>query len=281
MTKEDIYDAFMAKPYFLKSNNIAIASQLKTNVDDVIAVRKAILSNKRTFGTTYHPKDVAFKPAQKRVLIIGDTHIPYEMDGYLEFCKKQYDDYECNEVIHIGDLIDSHVTSRHPALADAASAGDELDLAIDRLKKWYEVFPRVKVCTGNHDTRVYKIASDSKIASKWIRNYNEVLGVPGWEFADSFEIDGTVYVHGTGTSGMTAAYTRAINLSRNVVIGHVHTESSIIHHKTADKIVFGMIVGCGVNEKSYGMSYAKNFPKKSITSCGIVLGDQPILKIMK
>ena len=139
----------------------------------------------------------------------------------------------------------------------------------------------MQVCIGNHDIRSYKLASDSGVASKWMKGFADVLEVPTWEFEESFEINGILYTHGTGTTGQNAAHMRALNLGQSVVMGHLHTESSIIHHKIANEVIFGMIVGCGVNEKSYGMNYAKNFPRKSIISCGIVLGDQPILSIMK
>ena len=218
--------------------------------------------------------------SENRVLVIGDTHLPYEKEGYLEFCKEQYDKYKCNQVIHIGDLIDSHASSRHPSVPEAYGPGDELDYAIDKLKNWYKVFPEMKVCIGNHDAIANRQASSVMVSRKWLKDYNQVLEVPNWEFEESFEIDDTLYIHGTGTTGMSAAYKRALNLGMNVVIGHLHTESSIIYHKLPKKPVFGMIVGCGVDEESYGMNYAKNFPKKSITSCGIVLNGEPILRIM-
>lgn len=217
----------------------------------------------------------------KNILIIGDTHIPYEKNGYLDFCIEQYDKWNCDTVIHIGDLIDSHATSRHPSLPDAYSPGDELQYTIRKLRSWYKAFPNMKVCIGNHDIRSYKIATEYGIASKWMKGFADVLEVPNWEFEESFEINGILYTHGTGTTGQNAAHMRALNLGQSVVIGHLHTESSVIYHQVADRTIFGMIVGCGVDEKSYGMNYAKNFPRKSILSCGVVLGDQPILCMMK
>ena len=40
-----------------------------------------------------------------------------------------------------------------------------------------------------------------------------------------------------------------------------------------------MQVGCGVDDRSYAMAYAKNFTKKYIVSCGVVLesGTLPLL----
>lgn len=218
---------------------------------------------------------------QNNVLIIGDTHLPYEKEGYLDFCIEQYDKWNCDTVIHIGDLIDSHATSRHPSMPDAYSPGDELQYTIRKLRSWYRAFPEMKVCIGNHDIRSYKLAADMGVASKWMKGFADVLEVPNWEFEESFEINGIVYTHGTGTTGQNAAHMRALNLGQSVVMGHLHTESSIIYHKVANGVIFGMIVGCGVDEKAYGMNYAKNFPRKSIISCGLVIGDQPILSIMK
>ena len=290
MTKEEVIAVFKEKPYLLDMGAKKVAHQLRSDIETVIIARSIVRDNIKKFGTTYKPKEVSFKQptprvykslkTAKNVLIIGDTHLPYELDGYLEFCIEQYHKWNCDTVVHIGDLIDSHATSRHPSMPEAYSPGDELKYTISKLKSWYKAFPNMKVCIGNHDIRSYKIASEYGVASKWMKGFAEVLEVPTWEFEESFEINGILYTHGTGTTGQNAAHMRALNLGQSVVMGHLHTESSIIHHKIANEVIFGMIVGCGVNEKSYGMNYAKNFPRKCITSCGIVLGDQPILSIM-
>ena len=33
---------------------------------------------------------------ESRVLIIGDIHAPFELEGYREHCKKTYENYNCN-----------------------------------------------------------------------------------------------------------------------------------------------------------------------------------------
>ncbi len=282
MTRDEVISMFKEKPYLLLMGANKISHQLKTSPDIVREAKAVIKGNLKGYGTTYHPMEVEFnKPRQaKNILIIGDTHLPYEKEGYLEFCIDQYIKWNCDTVIHIGDLIDSHATSRHPSVPDAYSAGDELRYTVNKLKRWYAAFPNMKVCIGNHDIRAYKIAADNNLASKWMKGFADVLEVPGWEFNEQYEINGIIYTHGTGTSGQNTAHMRALNIGQSVVIGHLHTESSIIHHRLANETIFGMIVGCGVDEKSYGMNYAKNFPRKSVTSCGIVLGNQPILSIM-
>ena len=41
--------------------------------------------------------------------IIGDTHIPYELEGYLDFCQNVFAAYGVDTVVHIGDLIDHSI----------------------------------------------------------------------------------------------------------------------------------------------------------------------------
>ena len=48
-----------------------------------------------------------------RVGIIGDTHLPYEQPGYLEFCQETFDMWSVDTVIHIGDFFDNHSLSFH------------------------------------------------------------------------------------------------------------------------------------------------------------------------
>ncbi len=78
----------------------------------------------------------AFKNITKeesRVLCIGDLHEPFCLDGYLEFCQEQYANYNCNQVVFIGDVVDSHFSSFHETDADGMGGGDELDLAITKI----------------------------------------------------------------------------------------------------------------------------------------------------
>jgi len=45
---------------------------------------------------------------ERRILVIGDLHCPFELDGYLDFCLETYEAHYCNQVIFIGDIIDNH-----------------------------------------------------------------------------------------------------------------------------------------------------------------------------
>jgi predicted phosphodiesterase len=39
-----------------------------------------------------------------RVLVFGDTHIPFMRKGYVEFLKSVYKKYRCDKVVCVGDL---------------------------------------------------------------------------------------------------------------------------------------------------------------------------------
>jgi len=286
-----LVEEFKNRPYLTIMGRNKLAKQLKADVEDVVIARKLSRSEyiKPVEVKVNNEKPVRVveklnrKPLSeyKNILIIGDTHLPYEKEGYLEFCQEQYQRFGCDSVVHVGDLIDSHATSHHPSVPEAYSSGDELAYTIQKLKAWYKAFPDVSVCYGNHDLRSFKIGAENGIAAKWMKGFAEVLEVPNWTFEESFEINDVTYIHGTGTTGAMAAKTRALNIGQSVVMGHLHTEASIIYHQLRNKTIFGMLTGCGVSESSYGMNYAKNFPRKSIISCGIMLEDQPILVMMK
>lgn len=204
---------------------------------------------------------------ENRVLVIGDLHEPFCLDEYLKHCKDTYDNYNCNKVVFIGDVIDNHYSSYHETDADGMGGGQELDLAIERLKRWYKAFPDAIVTIGNHDRIIMRKAQTSAVPRKWIREYKEVLEVPKWEFVDRHIIDGVQYIHGEAGTARTKC--RADMMS--TVQGHLHTQAYTEWYVGQNFKVFGMQVGCGINHDSYAMAYAKRGKKPAI-GCGVVIG---------
>lgn len=204
-----------------------------------------------------------------KVLVIGDIHEPFCLDGYLQHCKNVYKEFNCNKVVFIGDIIDSHYSSFHSTDPDGMSAKDELNLSIKKLRKWHKAFPKATVIIGNHDRIVARKALANGISAKWIKEYKDVLEVPTWNFKTDETIDNVLYVHGEGAT----AFTKAKTLFQSVVAGHTHTKCYIEYINN----IFGMQVGCGVDKDSYAMAYAKNYAPPQI-ACGVVLdGKLPIL----
>ena len=211
----------------------------------------------------------------KNVLVIGDLHEPFCLDGYLEHCIETYNKYKCNEVVFIGDIIDNHASSYHETDPDGHSAGQELKMAIQRIKQWYNAFPKATVIIGNHDRLIMRKAYSSGLSKLWIKDYAEVLGTPGWNFTDSIEIDNVLYIHGEGGT----ARARVRRDLQSIVQGHLHSQAYIDWCVGAKFKLFGMQVGCGIDHKSYAMAYGKEGPKPAI-ACGVVLEGKTPINIM-
>lgn len=217
-------------------------------------------------------------PNTERILIIGDLHEPFTLDGYKEFCYKVYKDYKCTHVIFIGDIVDNHAVSYHESDADGMSAGDELDAAIENLANWYKLFPKADVVIGNHDRLIMRKAFTGGIPRRWIMDYQDMFGVPGWRFSERYSYDGVQYIHGEGGS----ARNRCKKDLMSTVQGHLHTQAYTEHLVGANFHIYGSQVGCGVDWKSYAMAYAKDYGKPVI-GCMVVLdhGKLPINILME
>ena len=203
---------------------------------------------------------------ERRILVVGDIHAPFELKEYLQFCKDTYANYNCNQVIFIGDIVDNHASSFHISDPDGMGGGDELDLAIERIRDWAIAFPVADVMIGNHDRIIMRKAFDGQIPARWIKDYNEVLGT-NWSWLESVVYDNVLYEHGEGGQALT----KAKNNMMSSVCGHTHTEAYVKWLVGKNFKVFGMQVGCGVDSKTYAAAYAKNFKKQAI-GCGVVLG---------
>ena len=219
--------------------------------------------------------DIKKSKSGKNVLVIGDLHLPFTLEGYLEHCIKVYKKYNCDTVVFIGDILDLHFTSYHETSTEGYGATQEHDLSVEMLRKWYKAFPKAYVTIGNHDALIYRKAMSAGISKRWIQNYSQVLGTPGWEWVTDVVIDDVLYTHGT-----TNAYTKAKQNLMSTVQGHLHSQAGIQFYVGAKSRIFGFQVGCGVDMKSYAMEYGRNFPKPVI-SCGVVIkGLHPYLEVM-
>jgi len=218
----------------------------------------------------------------RRVLVIPDLHAPFIEPGFLQHCKNIYKKYNCNRVHFTGDLLDNSFSSFHEVTPDGLSAGDELAFAIKQIKPFWQAFKVASVCIGNHDAIISRKLVASGLSNAWLKDFNEVLGTPGWVWADKFNIDGVLYIHGTGSSGRNGAINRAINWNTKICQGHIHTESSIIYHANKDSLLWSMQLGAAFDVNSYAANYAKNFTKKPIIAVGVILdnGRLPILEPM-
>lgn len=212
-----------------------------------------------------------------RVGIVGDPHEPFCHPMYRRFCLDTFAKYRVNKVVFIGDLGDNHAISFHDHDPDLHSPNDELKMAQRKLRPWVRAIPNALVTIGNHDDLPARQAQANGLPGQWLREYKEVWNTPGWDWGWDFQIDGNTYTHGTGLSGKDAAINYAIESRASVIIGHLHSNAGAKFHASRNSRIFGLSVGCGVDDKARAFAYGKFNVKRSLLGCGIVLdGDQPI-----
>ena len=209
--------------------------------------------------------------------IVGDQHIPFVHPGYLAFCRDTFDRFNVEKYVNAGDVVDAHALSFHDHDPNGMSANDEADAAEDGVALWYDAFPQMKVCIGNHDARHFRVAQKAGIPDRYVQTYRRVWKTPKWNWKLEHHIDGVLYEHGTGSSGKDAAFNRAVAQRCSVVMGHVHSYAGVKYHANPFSRIFGLNVGCGIDIGAYAFDYGKMFPVRPILGCGIVRdGDEGV-----
>lgn len=215
-----------------------------------------------------------------RVLVIGDTHLPFEHPMYLRFCKDLRDKYRCDEVVHIGDVMDIHSISAHEKNPSAPGAKDEYKNAKEHLSPWVRAFPKAEVCIGNHDARIGRQAASVNIPDVFLRCFSDLWNTPTWKWEKQHIIDDVLYIHGTGFGGLHPAYNAMNKLLMSVCMGHIHTAAGISWKANPTRRIFGMSVGTGIDDKQLAFQYAENNPLRSILSAGVVVDGIPSHVVM-
>jgi predicted phosphodiesterase len=204
--------------------------------------------------------------------IIGDTHLPFEHKGYLDFCVETFNKFGVDTVVHIGDLVDNHAICYHEQDPNGMSASLEAEKAQRSLFRWYKEFPDVTHMLGNHDSLVARKAMTAGMPKKFFKTFEEIWQFPeGWHSEFEVDIDGVKYIHGTGKAGVNAAIQWATDNRQSTVIGHSHSGGGISYRASKRDLIFGLNVGCGIDINAYAMAYGKNFSKRPTLGCGIVI----------
>ena len=214
--------------------------------------------------------------------IIGDTHIPYELDGYLEFCEETFDMWGVDTIVHIGDMFDNHALSFHDSEPMLQGATGEWEEAKERARKWYSTFPEATLIEGNHDRiparQLRKLGMEPSI---FLKPMQDLMGMPeGWKIANHIEIDGVLYHHGETAGGVNGFRNDAKERMQCTVSGHNHSNAGISATASSSELVWGMAVGCGVDHEHLAFAYGKHFKHKPIVACGVVVAGAPYVEDM-
>lgn len=211
-----------------------------------------------------------------RTLVISDMHHPYAHPRAFEFVREVADDFKPDKVVCVGDEVDAHAWSRYGSDPDAPSASAETRLARERLEPFFKRFPTVYVCDSNHGGRAIKAGKRAGLPSEWVRDMHQALGVPkGWKWRQMWEFDGVYYHHGENYSGVNSTRQCALDLRRSCVIGHVHTAGGVTWLTGRVDSIFGMSVGCLIDDTQPAFDYCRTNPKRPVLGLGIVEDGKP------
>ena len=212
--------------------------------------------------------------------IIGDTHEPVSRAGYLEFCQDTFDAWDCDTIVHIGDLVDWHGISFHSKEPQCPGPKDEYKLAKMKVARWVKAFPNVHICIGNHDERPARLAKSVSIPNFMIKPYSELWDAPNWKWGFDFTFDEILYKHGSRSGGIHPAWNLMNKIHMSVVIGHCHSRSGVKFGSNRLRRFFGVDTGCGINEKAWQFAYGRDVPSGPFLSCAVIIDGHPYIEAM-
>lgn len=220
---------------------------------------------------------------RSRVLVIGDTHTPCMRVDYVDFLRDIYKSWNCNRVVHIGDLADNCALSFHLKKPQLKDPMREYNLALAQIKTLTKAFPKADLLLGNHDVLPYRWANEVGIPEEMMKDFGSIFELPkGWKVHARYSqlvIDNVIYQH--GDRGKNSASKNAMEEFRSVVQGHHHSKAGTEFHANLSSRVYGLQVGCGVDWKHSAMDYGVKYNAKPIIGCGVVLdGTTPVFEPM-
>lgn len=223
----------------------------------------------------------------KRILVIGDLHVPAQHPDAIAFLRTLKKYIKPTLVVFIGDILDATALSFFEKNPSLPSAGDELKQSIKMLKEFYALFPKAVVVHGNHDLRPVRTAKKAGIPNEYLKNIPTVLNMPkGWEYKSEL-----VVKLPTGEECMFRHQFKK-NIKKSVadwgmclVQGHYHTEMKIDFCPNHYNCNWGMNTGCLIWDHYPHFDYMNNSSGtkdgKSIIGSAAIVEGQPFLFPMR
>lgn len=212
-----------------------------------------------------------------RILIVSDLHCPYEHQDTVAFLKAIKKKYKPTRVILSGDEADFQAISFHDHDPDLDSPDKELQKAINALKPLYKMFPKVEVLESNHGSLVIRKALSNGLSRKFFKSTGDILQAPKtwtWHFDITLKLPNSTYCYFHHSKGANVKKnSQALGMS--FVQGHHHESFEIQYWGNPHALLFGMTVGCLVDNKSLAMAYNKNNLKRPVIGCGIIIDSIP------
>lgn len=258
----------------------------KKNGDDYLSLLVANRQSKeeRKIRSPDRYEDLASVPLpespHRSILVIPDTHAPYEHQDTLEFLAAVAAHYRPDTVVHLGDEADKHAMSFHDSDPNLDSAGVELEKARIFMKKLHGMFPVMRLCHSNHGSMHFRKANAHGIPVQYLRTYREVFFPGGegqrWEWKHTHTLrlpNGEVvsFKHQPAGSVLTdAAHERT-----HLICGHLHGKMSIEYARNSHEQYWAAQGGCLVDEDSKAFAYGRESKYKPALGCIVITEGVP------
>lgn len=211
------------------------------------------------------------------ILVIPDIQVPFEHRDALKFLAAVNKKFRPDIVVQIGDLADQHHFSKYNNSTKGKGGKEEMTTAADSLKPLGKMFPKMYICWGNHDLRIFQKAAEAGIDDSLLKSYEEMLQMPkGWKLNDKWEFDGVIFEHGIGRSGSQGAIKAAMANMQSTVIGHLHSHAGILYYANKKTLIYGFNVGALIDDRKYAFEYGRFTSGKSVLGCGIIHNGLPL-----
>ena len=114
-------------------------------------------------------------------LFIPDLQIPFHHKRALDFVSYVKRHYKIRDenCFCLGDETDQYFGGMWKKDPNARhTANSEIEESVDELKRWYAVFPKMKLAISNHGTRWIRKASEAEIPSIVMKQYESIIQAP-------------------------------------------------------------------------------------------------------
>lgn len=216
-----------------------------------------------------------------RILVFGCTHLYWDRKGFLPFCSDLRDEYDCDTIIHLGDVVDQHAISFHNKEPGCPGPMDEYYKTLEAVQRWVKEFPKVIVTLGNHDKRVVRRAKSVDIPEEiYLKPYKEVWQTPGWEWVEDIILDDIYLYHGDGQGGEYPACNAVRKMLMSVCIAHNHSKAMVKPMFNPRKGIWAIDAGAGCDDTALNMIYAERNKRRSVMSAVAIIDGHPYLETM-
>ncbi len=214
-----------------------------------------------------------------RILCISDQHMPFEHLDMFDFLAAIKRKYKPTLIVNGGDEVDAHALSFHDSDSDLPSAGDELKLAITKIKRLEKMFPSMIILDSNHGSLALRRFKHHGIPMKYLADQHTIYGVSKkWQWVNDLTVtlpngQPAYFCHGMTKSGIKLAAQRGTC----VVQFHYHTDFRIDYIGNPNSLLWSLQSGCLIDRKSMAFSYDKLNLNRPIIGTSMVIDSKPLL----